>query len=234
MPLRGVDMLAQESPEARREVMEIIRPYVVNPVRYAPFHAPDNHFILPVPLDFQQPYTHNTPQGFYPPYRRARSFVMEHEHFGQRLRILQPSASLFAKLIYFARLEAIRFPLPTDLPEDRAAADALGMHEPGPTREDFQVFNEHKGAPLVPKNPWDWFQKLSVEELQRENNTTWTSSLRSLSSQFDLDWNRMCFCYNPRVDPKEKGVVYSPGSITGQWLGRLLVRIIRRSLSLQN
>lgn len=204
--------------------MELIRPFVVNPVRYAPFHTPDNHFVLPVPHDFQHPYTHRTPQGLYPPYRNADGMVSEHEHFGQPLCILQPSASLYAKLVYFSRLEAAPFPIPTDRPEDRAAAHALGLHEPEPTREDFRIFNTHKGAAVVARRPWDWFEKLSGEERRRESDDTWSAALTSLSAQQDLAWNRMCFCHNPRLDPVEKGVVYAPGSIAGQWMGRLLVR----------
>ena len=86
------DTLKSETPEARRRLMELVRPYVVLPLRYPSFHAPDNHFEFPLQRSLltQLPYTHMTPHGFYPPYRLPNQLATVHMHYNLRLDIAVP------------------------------------------------------------------------------------------------------------------------------------------------
>jgi hypothetical protein len=221
------DTLRNETPEARRRLMELVRPYVVLPLRYPSFHAPDNHFEFPLPPELQEhlPYTHMTPHGFYPPYRIPDSSDLSHMHYNLRLEIAVPPITIAAKLLYFARSEATPFEFPPGLPVDRAAATAAGFVHPMPTQEDYRKFNEHKGAQVLERSDWDWRSKLSEEDGELEDDGVWRKGLKAKSARWDNDWQRWCYCFDPWNVPDLKGVVYTYGSLNGDWYGRMLVSV---------
>lgn len=221
-----VESLANETPDERQRIMELVRPYVVAPFRYPPFHAPDNHFYLPLSEEHGEeiPYMLTTPHGLYPPYRRPEVTHSTVVHYGIELRIAPPLISASAKLIYFSRTEAVQYPIPDTIPVNREAAIALGNHHVGPTQEDFQFFNSHKAARLMDRGDWDWRSKLSDEDGKLEDDGVWRKSLKSKSSKLDNDWNRWRYCFDLWHDSNAKGVVYTFGCMNGSWAGRMLVR----------
>ena len=221
------ETLQNESPEARRKLMELVRPYVVLPLRYPSFHAPDNHFDFPLPQDMRErlPYTHLTPHGFYPPYRKPETLAITHLHYNVRLEISVPPITIAAKLLYFARSEATPFDFPTNLPVDRAAAIAAGYLQPMPTQADYRQFNEHKGAKVLERGDWDWRSKMDEEEGKLEDDGVWRKGLKAKSARWDNDWQRWCYCFDPWQTPDLKGVVYTYGSLNGDWMGRMLVSV---------
>ncbi|EKM61870.1 uncharacterized protein PHACADRAFT_248766 [Phanerochaete carnosa HHB-10118-sp] len=200
------EILRTESSEARRQLMEITRPYVIAPFRFSPFHAPDYFFHLPplVGSLADPPAILRTPHGPYPRHPRHEELA-EHVHYGISLRMRPPLIAIYAGLLYFARSEAVTYRIPTEFPADRAAAHARGIHGVGPTQEDFQKFNAHKGACVVPKGSWH------LPEGQPAPSMAWED-----------DWNRMRHCLNPYVGRSPRRAVYTYGSLAGNWLGRML------------
>ncbi|KAI0095185.1 hypothetical protein BDY19DRAFT_902185 [Irpex rosettiformis] len=95
------DTLQNETPEARRRLMELVRPYVVLPLRYPSFHVPDNHFEIPLPPSMRDRphYTHITPHGFYPPYRKPENLLVISPHYNIRIEFSIPPITIAAKLL---------------------------------------------------------------------------------------------------------------------------------------
>lgn len=177
--------------------MELVRPYVVLPVRYPIYHVPDCHFKLPM----SGPVIHvaNTPHGLYPPYRDPGRLQHTIAHFGVEFKVAAPLVATAARLLYFARSEATPFHIPDALHVNRDAAYEAGITTVIPTQEDYIRFNQHKAAAVVPKG------KLAT-------STSW-----------DEDWQRIRYCYNPWAIPPRKGSTYVYGSLDGTWMGRMLV-----------
>ena len=177
--------------------MELVRPYVVLPVRYPIYHAPDCHMSFPITKSFVpalQP-----PHGVYPPYRSAELLEVKLEHFGVKLSVGAPLVTVAARLLYFSRSEATPYHIPDTLPVDRDAAYEQNMLQVIPTQQDYIRFNEHKAAAVVPKGR------------------------RADSSKWDEDWERIRWCWNPQVAFPLKGSTYAHGSLEGDWMGRMLV-----------
>ena len=206
--------------------MELVRPYIVLPLRYPSFHAPDNHFKFPLPRSLlaQLLYTHMTPHGFYPLHCVPHTLASVHIHYNLRLNIAVSLITLAAKLLYFARSEATPFEFPPNLPVDRADALSQGYTHPMPTQSDYRQFNEHKGARVLEKGDWDWRAQLDGEEARLEDDGVWRKGLKAKSARWDNDWHRWCYCFDPWNVPELKGVVYTYGCLNGDWLGRMLVR----------
>lgn len=204
--------------------MEIVRPYVVLPLRYPSFHAPDNHFDFPLRLSLLQhlPYTHMTPHGFYPPYRLPHVQVSHHIRYGLPIEIGAPPITLAAKLIYFARSEATPFTIPTNIRATRAEGP---QGDPSPTQEDYRKFNEHKAAKSLERGNWDWRNEIDEEEGKLEDDGVWRKGLKAMSARWDNDWHRWSYCWDPWHVSDLKGVVYTYGSLNGVWLGRMLVSL---------
>ena len=206
--------------------MELVRPYVVTAPRYPSFHAPDNHFDFPLDemtLGHEFPYTYVTPHGFYPLYRQPEALVEHYKHYGMRLDIAAPPITIAAKQIYFARSEMAPYEIPLNLPVDRPAAEAQGQTFPAPTQYDFREFNFHRGVKSVDLGNWDWRSELTEEDGQMEDDGVWRKGLKSKSSNWDNDWQRWTFCYDPWAVSNLKGVVYTYGTLQGLWTGRMLV-----------
>ncbi|GJE97849.1 hypothetical protein PsYK624_140710 [Phanerochaete sordida] len=201
------ETLHAESPEDRRQLMEITRPYVIAPFKYASFHAPDIHFRLPLPANALAHPTAllQTPHGPYPPYPRSNVRV-EHVHYGMHIKIRPPLAATYASLLYFARSEAIAYRIPQNIPANREAAHAVGIHGVYATQEDYKHFNAHKAASVVPKGSW---HRLAGES--------------PASLAWDNDLNRMRFCADPFVPRVPGRSVFTYGSLSGSWFGRMLM-----------
>ncbi|KAI0789567.1 hypothetical protein C8Q75DRAFT_807191 [Abortiporus biennis] len=219
------ETLAAETPEQRKQIMELVRPYVVVALRYPAFHAPDNHFDFPLPQELQNnfPYTLVTPHGFYPLYRQPDALVETFKHYNMSLEIAAPPITIAAKLLYFARSEVVPFEIPTSLPLDRADAIARGRLFPSPTQADYVEFNSRKGTKLVEKGDWDWRSQLASEVGRLEDDGVWRKGLKAKSALWDNDWQRWTCCWNPWTISHLKGVVYTYGTLVGLWTGRMLI-----------
>lgn len=111
--------------------------------------------------------------------------------------MIPPLISPAARLLYFARRELLPFGIPPHLPLTRAHAERT---EIGPTQEDIREFNTGVCARLVdPDGP---------------------------SVQNDCDWTRLRTCRDATdVDQPRLGRVYVPGSLSGLFVGRMLVSV---------
>ncbi|GJE89645.1 hypothetical protein PsYK624_057490 [Phanerochaete sordida] len=214
--------LREETADARRELMELVRPYVVLPVRYPAFWQPDYHFEFPIP-DGRPAYRAIGPHGYYPTYRHPDHLGLLHKHRGLRFRASVPPISLAAKLIYFARSEAMPFHIPTALPATREAAIELGFTDIRPTQEDYLRFNQHKAAAPIKPASFEWYGELNEEEARQENEGVWKRTLRSKSAKWDLDWYRMLYCFDPWYVSDIKPLPYMKGMLDGDWEGRMLL-----------
>lgn len=204
--------------------MELVRPYVVLPIRYPAFWQPDYHFEFPIPGG--RPLYHAiTPHGFYPPYRNPDQLRRKQQHHGLRLRASVPPISIAAKLLYFSRSEATPFHIPPTLPANREEALARGISQTMPTQEDYRRFNAHKAAAPVKPASWDWYSLLDDEGARQEDEGVWKKMLKSKSAKWDHDWYRMFYCYDPWRATEIKSLPYIKGSLDGDWVGRMLVRL---------
>ncbi|KAI0320061.1 hypothetical protein OF83DRAFT_1053867 [Amylostereum chailletii] len=216
--------LMSQTSERRQELINLILPFMTLAFRYPFAYAPDNHFLLPLPDDWQadELATVRSVHGNYPHYR---SPPPEGEytrfHFGQRVLLRAPPIASAAKLLYFSHREAVPLVVPSNLPVDRAAAIAQG--HAGQTQADIHEVNAHRSAKLLPATSWDFLAELSPEQFVIETQGICTPGLVSPSVCFDNDWERISNCFNPWAQPELKGVVYKPGIMNGLWQGRHLV-----------
>jgi hypothetical protein len=171
--------------------------------RYPSALVPSNHFVLPftssAPSHF--PYTTTTPHGPYPLYRDDKYHISDN-HFGKVHGIALPLHTTAARLLFFSR-RSNSFPIPPEIPETRSHAIALGFNGVCLTQEDVHEFNAHRPAQLPVETSFD--------EPSDE------------SSNWDSDWNRWMYCWDPWIDVPLKGPVYKPGTLAGLWHGRALV-----------
>lgn len=136
--------------------------------------------------------------------------VWSQVHFSARPAIVPPLVSVAAKLVYFSRREAVPFDIPSGLPLTRAHAHAAGMTDIGPTQEDLLEFNAHLNRRLPEIRP-GWGEDAIGEPL---------------SSRWDSDWWRLRTCFDPWADIEAGlGRRYEPGTLTGLWQGRMIVRV---------
>lgn len=214
--------LREETADARRQLMELVRPYVVLPTRYPAFWQPDDIFEFPIPNG--RPVHHAiTPHGYYPPYRNPEQLGSTHRHHGLRFRASVPPISIAAKLLYFARSEATPFHIPANLPATRDEAMAQGQTDVRPTQEDYRRFNEHKAAAPIPRGSWDWLSLLGEQDARQEDEGVWKKTLKAKSAKWDHDWYRMLYCFDPWYVSNVKALPYMKGSLDGDWEGRMLL-----------
>lgn len=136
--------------------------------------------------------------------------VWSQVHFSARPEIVPPLISVAAKLVYFSRRETVPFDIPSGLPLTRADACAAGITDIGPTQEDLLEFNAHLNHRLPEVHP-GWPEGAAGEPL---------------SSSWDSDWWRIRTCFDPWADTDAGlGRLYVPGSFTGLWQGRMIVRV---------
>jgi hypothetical protein len=111
------------------------------------------------------------------------------------------------------RLEAFQdaSPLPRStlhLPADRDAANVLGRR--GPTLEDVREFHHGTRTSFVDRCPVIF----GTSDLPHGEG----------SKRHDEDWTRLVACYDPWVGQTTlRGIVYTPGTLSGCWSGHTLV-----------
>lgn len=199
------ERLQAESPEQRAQLIRLILPYVLMPVRYSATFAPYVHFSLPLPRHPPQaPHTVPTLHGAYPRYRFDTSTL---DLYGiPSIPVAVPLASVPAKLVYISRLEMHAISIPPHLPLTRQHAIQLGRTAVGPTHEDVHELNALKiskpGDPTVPSD---------------------TMTSEALSTKWDNDWNRLTDCTSLFRAVSLKRSHYTPGTLAGLWQGRMLV-----------
>ncbi|KAJ3557680.1 hypothetical protein NM688_g1340 [Phlebia brevispora] len=205
------DEVAKESITRRQEMMDLVRPYVVNMVRYPVFHIPDNHFFVPIDRMYmgQFPFTVATAHGPYPPYRDAETVVVRRNHFSIDFAMMPPLIGLAARLLYFARSEATPV-VPTEgTADDRTHALALGRDWVHPTRADLTEFNGLGSA------------KAPHLGLRNPQSPLDPSTFDLLSLNFESCFQRLLDC----IDPFWANLTapFELGSLTGDFGGRMLI-----------
>lgn len=96
------------------------------------------------------------------------------------------------------------------LPPNREAANALGLN--GRTLEDVQDFQYRVRTPYLKPCPVDQDAAADSDEPLVD------------STRHDQDWHRLVSCYDLWDGPRNmRGVVYTPGTLSGLWDGRSLV-----------
>lgn len=201
-------------------------------VQYPSFHAPDNHFFLPLPEEWEREnlFSVQTVHGYYPLYRKTGETKLSFTHYGSTIDVCSPSLTAAAKLLYFSRREVLRLDVPDRLPLNRAHANQLGIAG-GQTQADLIEVNTHKGAQFLPPSDWDWKAKLTLEEFRYESDGEWKKDLKAPSVQWDNDYERIRYCWDPWSQPILKGSTYTFGCLDGLFQGRMLVRSCRCSFS---
>ena len=164
-----------------------------------------------------------------------------------------PPISGAAQLLYFARRSLNGLAVPLGLPRDRA--HALSLPEPeatGPTVADYNEFNSSPSTRVLAIEEWDsgyngptyvngvqesveqaiargesgWRLGLSREQLELDDSGTQKFGLKAPSAMWDCDWERITSCYDPWLSPPTGASKYWVGSLVGDWVGRMIVRII--------
>lgn len=210
--------------DQRNEMSDLVRPYVLTALRYPVFHAPDNHFELPLPeqLREQPPWLLTTPHGFYPLYRDPDALAEHLAHFAMPLTLAAPLIALGAQLIYTA-LHETPLPYSPGQPENRAHSLQLNRHYIHPTRADVDEANAKPSVVPPSRGDWDWYAGLSAEQRVIEDGRTMRPNLTSASAKWDRDFARLVFCFDPYNYPSLKPSMWTHGTLTGLWRGRLLV-----------
>jgi hypothetical protein len=202
------ERLKAETTARRNEIIRLVLPFIILPFRYPSAHAPHNHFTMPL-RDNSDGHLRQSiilAHGAFPLYRAG---VAHTTHFYDRtdLEIGIPLASTAAKLIFFSRRQVTPIGIPIHLPLTRQHAIQLGFGDQiGPTQEDVHELNQHKVVKHVPSTIWDS-----------------DSATPAFSSQFDDDWYRLTDCIYPMEKSSLKNTLYTYGSATGLWQGRILV-----------
>ncbi|KAK0205932.1 hypothetical protein DFS33DRAFT_1257033 [Desarmillaria ectypa] len=219
------ERILSEPEDVSDKIVNLILPFVTIPFRYAMAFAPPNHFTLPLVSqsgDFSNANTHIpfrtrqthllsvlTPHGPFPIYRSTDPIWLQ-VYFTRRVEITWPLITAAAKLLYFARRERYALGMMPTLPRDRA--DAIQRRMTGATQADIIEINRNRlGGP----NGKDGGTKLpdSVTSVGPDG----IDERSQASRLYDADWYRLRLCGNFR-----RGDVYTLGSLTGLWAGRML------------
>ncbi|KAI0275292.1 hypothetical protein BC834DRAFT_840152 [Gloeopeniophorella convolvens] len=222
--MTDMNVLAHETPDERNDLITLVLPYAVMSFKYSSYFAPDDHYALPLPEEWEHHdlVSLQTAHGDYPIYPARGDTVAEVTHFGRVIRFRTPPITTAAKLIYFSRREIIPLVIPQTLPPDRPTALAQGITW-GQTQEDIREVNSHAGAQFVPASHWEWKSTLTPEQRVIEEEGVCRRDLLAPSAAWDNDWERFTACWDPWADSDLKGVVYTFGSMDGLWQGRLLI-----------
>ncbi|KAK0490365.1 hypothetical protein IW261DRAFT_1325342 [Armillaria novae-zelandiae] len=222
------ERILSESEDVSETIVKLILPFVSIPFRYAMAFAPPNHFSLPLisqsgdfsdantRIPFRTRQTHLlsvlTPHGPFPIYRSTDP-IWNQVYFTRRVEITWPLITTGAKLLFFVRRERYMLAMDPSLPRDRADAIQRGMI--GPTQADVIEINRNiLGGP----NNKDGGTKFpdSVASAGPDGVDEWSQASR----QYDADWYRLRLCADLKF---RRGDVYTLGSLTGLWAGRMLV-----------
>lgn len=218
--------LSAMTSEQSAEVKRLILPYILCNIRYPTFHCPDNHFDFPISRIFasDSPTADAIPHGWWPQYRSPDA-VREHvDHYGLRLPISAPLLALGARIVFMILCSRALWGSEEAWPADRDEAIARGLVNVHPTKADIAELNASPMVQLYNRGDWDWHTKLSTEDDELEDDGVLRKGLKAISAFWDHDWTRMTACIDPTVLNSHKGHVYTPGTLSGLWKGRLCVR----------
>lgn len=164
-------------------------------IQYPSVFAPDTYFYLPLCEE------HNSDTGFSGP----PPLVTQIHYLGRKLKLAVPPLTPAAFFNFVVRQEAWQdtSPLPSHtahLPATREEAIDRNLVTPALTQEDFREFQYHTRTRFFQQN-------------------------RGASSeQLDQDWFRLVGCHTPSAVKRPlKGIVYSLGTMVGNWTGRIIV-----------
>ncbi|TFK70059.1 hypothetical protein BDN72DRAFT_959081 [Pluteus cervinus] len=202
------DRLLAESAVEREHFVRLILPFVFVPYRYTSAEAPPSHFTIPLPAAALSANNSSltpsipTAHGLYPV---TRPYPPQSQvHFASRPSINYASICNAAKLLYVARRELFPFPSAPHFYPTRAAADAAGIRDVGPTVEDMNEVNAGCAVRLVGAS----------------------SQSAPRSRRRDCDWyrSRQCKDHLGQDDGRRRipGATYEPGTLDGLWQGRIL------------
>ncbi|KAF8224160.1 hypothetical protein L208DRAFT_1425867 [Tricholoma matsutake] len=190
-------------------VVQVMHPFIVTGYRFSSTYAPDSYFHLPICGRTTSVAPHCS--GPSPP----RTEII---HYSHKLVLATPLVTVPATLITAVRTEELQteetFPDGAfSLPPDRPTAIAMGAV--GPTLEDITRFHFQERIRLPRCSPVTIEAEFDDEEIQ-------TMSLGSES--YDEDWSRLVACHDPWIGSMPlRGKVFTPGSMTGSWAGRLMI-----------
>ncbi|TEB16536.1 hypothetical protein FA13DRAFT_1804623 [Coprinellus micaceus] len=196
------------------EIINLVLPFLVCPMRYASAYAPSNHFILPLTEEVQL-FETSTRHGPFPVYHMKQQKATVIPFFHSRTSVLIPPVSAAATLLFWSRREIQPFfQIPTGVPTNR---DALGGN-PGLTLEDLVDFNSFKAAKLRSVVRWDWDQGCPMSLLE---DGSMDPCIQEPSKRWDMDWwrSRMCQSVFWKQPEWRLGNVYKRGLLTGLWQG---------------
>lgn len=157
--------------------------------------APDTYFYLPLCGEHDEIADFTGP----PP------LVAQVHYLGRKLKLAVPPLTPAAFLNFVVRQEAWQhtIPLPSRialLPATREEALARGLRAPALTQKDVQEFHYDTRTRLFQRGPG------------------------VTSERLDKDWFRLVACHTPSaVERPLKGIVYSLGTLVGNWSGRIFV-----------
>ncbi|CAA7267463.1 unnamed protein product [Cyclocybe aegerita] len=210
------DQPRREPHEYRECLIGILHSVVISGYRHSSVYASDRLFTLPL----GQERAISMPGTFSPP-------VCELIHYSHPLKIVAPVISSAATLLLALQTEAFQdensFPhaVRNELPLTRA--DAVAQGRTGPTVEDVEEFHYNvriatARGPLPPS-----IIRPPNHHFDREPMGV-GDGLAQGSQRYDSDWYRLVACHDIRVDNEctLRGVIYTPGSMTGSWEGRLM------------
>ncbi|KAF7796201.1 hypothetical protein EIP86_007375 [Pleurotus ostreatoroseus] len=199
--------VANESLQRRSELQELVRPFVINMVRYPVFHVPDNHFLVPIDNIYMGafPFTVNTAHGPYPPYRDAEMVVTQRIHYSSEITLMPPLISIAARLLYFGRSEAFSVVAGAHVPANRQEAQALGHDWVHPTRVDWDEFNAVNAARAPARGLLDPAAELNPTAMELH------------SIHFDSCFQRLIDCTDPFW--VNLTAPYEFGTLTGDFSG---------------
>ena len=211
-------------------IVQIIHPFIVTGYRVGSQHlkvcvqltnsqtassyGPDSHFHLPICRGTTLIAPHCSGQS--PP----RTEIV---HYSHKLVLAPPLVTAAATLITAVRTEELQtnetFPdAALSLPRDRATAMALGAV--GPTLEDITRFHFQERIRLPSRSPIIIDSEFEVGAVQ---------GVSLGSERYDEDWSRLVACHDPCLGSVPlRGKVFTLGSLTGSWAGRLMVRLVAR------
>jgi hypothetical protein len=211
--------LANETDQQRTEVMHLVFPYVMANCRYSSYHAPANHFTIPIPDHGEQEIqSMPTAHGEYPCPHPSERLVLD-KHYLEQVELAVPVITIPAKLLYFARQDRMHRPVPSFLPATRA--DAVAHNRTGATQEDIVELNLHGSTKLPQHTTSEWARSLSEEQWILETNGPYDSGIRAPSVLWDDDWNRLSHCFDP-LERDWTPLNYTFGSMNGLWQGQLM------------
>ncbi|KAF8552044.1 hypothetical protein OG21DRAFT_1511976 [Imleria badia] len=188
------ESVAAEAVRVRTAITNAILPFLVRGYQYPSVFAPDSYFYLPLCEE------HDELAGFSGPL----PLVTQIHYLGHKLKLAVPPLTSAALLNFAVRQEAWQdtVPLPSHialLPATREEATARDLPTPALTQEDVREFHLHTRT--------RFFQHQGIT-----------------SERLDKDWFRLVACHTPSaVERPLKGIVYSLGTLVGNWSGHVFV-----------